>query len=178
LLLSCADSDNDGFCDADDNCPSVFNDAQTDTDGDSSGDACDSDDDNDGLADTDEETLGTDPLLADSDGDGLSDGDEVNNYLTDPRKADTDADGLDDYDEITVHGTDPLISNRGDLAPRVAPDGVVNVADYLLLDRLVTGNITASSRENALGDLNDNSQLDAGDLVLMLRVVQGDIPLP
>ena len=178
LLLSCTDADSDGFCDSDDNCPSVSNAAQTDTDGDSSGDACDNDDDNDGLPDSEEGVLGTDPLLADTDGDGLSDGDEVYSYLTDPLEADTDADGLDDYDEITVYGTDPLTSNRGDLAPRLAPDGVVDVADYLVLVRLVTGNVTAMTREYVLGDLNDNGQLDAGDLVLMLRVVQGGIPLP
>jgi hypothetical protein len=50
----------------------------TDSDGDNIPDATDPDDDNDGLTDVQEETLGTNPLLADTDGDGFNDGDEVN----------------------------------------------------------------------------------------------------
>jgi hypothetical protein len=45
--------------------------------GDGIGDVCDADDDGDGLGDSQEATLGTDPLLADTDGDGFGDGDEV-----------------------------------------------------------------------------------------------------
>ena len=36
-----ADSDNDGVPDVSDNCPNIFNPAQTDTDGDGKGDLCD-----------------------------------------------------------------------------------------------------------------------------------------
>ena len=101
------DADGDGILDDNDNCPLIANPAQTDTDGDTEGDACDADDDNDGLTDVDEGTLGTDPLLSDTDGDGLSDGDEVNTHGTDPLLVDTDGDGLSDGDEIAA-GTDPL----------------------------------------------------------------------
>jgi len=45
------DMDNDGIPDVDDNCPSVSNPTQANTDFDSEGDACDSDDDNDGITD-------------------------------------------------------------------------------------------------------------------------------
>ena len=45
------DTDRDGVPDAGDNCPAVSNSNQLNTDGDSQGDACDSDDDNDGKAD-------------------------------------------------------------------------------------------------------------------------------
>ena len=49
---SLKDTDGDGVLDsAPDNCPTVSNSDQANTDGDSEGDACDSDDDNDGLTD-------------------------------------------------------------------------------------------------------------------------------
>ena len=48
------DSDGDGVLDNDDNCPTVANEDQTDTDSDGEGDACDSDDDGDGVADEDD----------------------------------------------------------------------------------------------------------------------------
>ena len=43
------DTDGDGIMDDVDNCPSMSNHSQTDTDGDLIGDVCDSDADNDGV---------------------------------------------------------------------------------------------------------------------------------
>ena len=65
------------------------------------------DTDGDGLIDTEETTLGTDPLVADSDGDELLDGEEVKTYQTNPLLTDTDADGLADGEEVQDHETDP-----------------------------------------------------------------------
>ena len=45
------DADGDGICESDDNCPTKDNPDQTDTDGDTEGNACDSDDDDDGVPD-------------------------------------------------------------------------------------------------------------------------------
>jgi len=65
------------------------------------------DSDGDGLLNSEEVTLGTDPLLADTDEDGLSDGDEINTYKTDPLIPDTDEDGLADGEEQR-YTTNPL----------------------------------------------------------------------
>ena len=110
------DADRDGVTDVEDNCPTVGNSSQIDTDGDGDGDACDADDDDDGLSDDDEVNVhGTNPLDPDSDGDGLSDGDEVlGGSGTDPLDADSDDDGLSDGDEVNVHGTDPLDADSDD----------------------------------------------------------------
>ena len=79
--------------------------------------ACDSD--GDGLSNSEEETWGSDPEVADSDGDGINDGDEVHTHGTDPVMADSDDDGLNDGDEISA-GTDPL---NGDSDGDGYPDG-------------------------------------------------------
>ena len=71
------DSDGDTVLDASDNCPVTANTAQTNTDQDGEGDACDTDDDNDGLSDIEEAQLGTNPLLRDTDADGWSDKEEI-----------------------------------------------------------------------------------------------------
>ena len=47
----CGDSDEDGVIDRVDNCPTVANASQLDTDGDTEGDVCDTDDDGDGIPD-------------------------------------------------------------------------------------------------------------------------------
>ena len=55
------DSDSDSVGDNADNCPSLANTDQLNTDGDTEGDACDSDDDNDGFSDDQEAIDGTNP---------------------------------------------------------------------------------------------------------------------
>jgi List-Bact-rpt repeat protein/VPS62-like protein/thrombospondin type 3 repeat protein/WD40 repeat protein len=101
IVTPTLDADSDGLLDVNDNCPTVANADQTNTDGDSEGDACDSDDDNDGLSDTIEASLGTNPLLADTDSDGVDD--NVDAFPLDiSETTDTDGDGIGDNTDTAL----------------------------------------------------------------------------
>ncbi|MFK5948419.1 MAG: right-handed parallel beta-helix repeat-containing protein [Methylococcales bacterium] len=69
----------------------------------------------------------------------------------------------------------------GDLAPRGAPDGLLNAADSLLLQRMVLGDVVPTNDEVKLGDVaplgNVDGVLNTGDLVVQLRAVLGEIAL-
>jgi hypothetical protein len=68
------DTDGDGVPDSSDNCSSVANPGQTDTDADGQGDACDTDDDADGVPDTtDNCPVTSNPNQNDFDRDGIGD---------------------------------------------------------------------------------------------------------
>jgi hypothetical protein len=112
------DLDGDGVDDEVDNCPSVANPDQLDTDGDGLGNACDDDDDADGLSDADEVTFETDPLDPDSDDDGMLDGAEVlaadGTGCPDPTNSDSDGDGLSDGAEITMDTNPCDVDTDGD----------------------------------------------------------------
>jgi hypothetical protein len=74
VIAEVIDSDLDGVPDANDNCPTVANADQTDTDHDGLGNACDADDDNDGVADgPDNCDTVSNANQADFDNDGIGD---------------------------------------------------------------------------------------------------------
>ncbi|HEY6780459.1 MAG TPA: M36 family metallopeptidase, partial [Thermoleophilaceae bacterium] len=74
FLVPGQDPDGDGRSSPSDNCPSIANADQVDSDGDGQGDACDADDDNDGVADAaDTCRTVTNASQVDVDGDGLGD---------------------------------------------------------------------------------------------------------
>jgi len=106
----------------------------------------------------------------DYESDGLSNLDEFN-LGTNPTDPDTDSDGVSDGDEVNVYGLDPTQSNKGDVGPRSAPDGLVNASDLVIMTRLVTGVITATVLESALADINNDSQVNAADLLLLQKAV-------
>ena len=96
------DTDDDGFDDNVDNCPSIVNLSQLDTDGDLIGNACDDDVDGDGV----ENNLDLFPLdiseWADNDGDGKGD----NRDLNDDNDAVVDDDDLWPFDNRRSLDTD------------------------------------------------------------------------
>ena len=175
------DGDADGVIDSLDNCPTVSNASQLNTDADGQGDACDTDDDNDGLTDSEEAIVGTNSLLADTDGDGLTDFDEVN-YDGDPAytpgqdlnplSTNTDNDAYtDDVDPV------PLTFNHddGDLAPLGTPDGQLNAGDLVVGLHIVLGLLTPTDLELAHGDLypsgSQDGVIDFADLMLLQKLV-------
>jgi len=108
----------------------------------------DDDPDGDGLSNLEEQTYGTDPLVADTDKDGLSDADEILRG-TDPRAADTDGDGLADGAEVAL-GTDPTIPDSND---NEVPDGA---EDYWSGDRFLddTLDLTVFGRGYAVANVS------------------------
>lgn len=99
IAVGDTDSDNDGLDDADDNCPSMQNADQANSDNDAFGDICDPDDDNDGDLDGDDNC----PFAANSDQADL-DGDNLGNTCDDDDDGDSVLDGGDNC---------PLIANIG-----------------------------------------------------------------
>jgi len=100
------DTDNDGVIDANDNCPTMSNPDQIDSDADGAGDPCDVDKDNDGVPDS-EDAFPLDPTeWLDTDNDGIgnnADTDDDNDGVPDSEDAfpldptewlDTDNDGI------------------------------------------------------------------------------------
>jgi hypothetical protein len=109
------DVDGDGVRDEFDNCPTVPNGAQVNSDGDTLGDACDDDDDNDGVPDaTDNCRIVVNPDQTDSDNDGFGDA---------CPPVDTDGDGRIDPDDNCIVTPNPDQSDldgddRGDACDR------------------------------------------------------------
>ncbi|MBU1430590.1 thrombospondin type 3 repeat-containing protein [Myxococcota bacterium] len=106
----CADTDDDGICDGDDNCAAYGNPDQTDSDEDGWGDLCD-------ICPTD-----FDPLQADTDGDGRGDGCDNCPQRANPNQADGDGDGLGDVCDLCMGVASPD-NNDAD------GDGVGDVCD-------------------------------------------------
>jgi len=128
------DDDNDGVLDDSDNCPLTSNASQLDTDNDGKGNACDPDDDNDGLSDTQEATLGTNPLLADTDSDTIKD--NVDNCPTVANQNQLDTDGDKKGDACDTDDDN---------------DGVLDVNDAFPLNK----NEWADSDQDGVGDNSD-----------------------
>lgn len=70
----------------------------------------------------------------------------------------------------------------GDLAPLGNPDDVLNVADVLILQRLVLGDLVPSQEQLLVVDVaplgNPDGELNAGDIAVLMRAVHGMVSLP
>ena len=123
-----------------DNCPSIANSDQRDTDNDGEGDACDSDDDNDGVEDVDD-AFPLDPTeTTDTDSDGIG-----NNADTDD-----DGDGVSDAEDDAP--LDPTNDSDGDGAP--------NNADAFPLDNTETLDTDGDGIGNNADPDDDNDGVD------------------
>lgn len=155
--VTLGDSDGDGVIDADDNCVSIPNSDQLDTDGDGMGNVCDTDDDDDGWLDAIEIECGSDPLdyksqPLDTDQDGIAncmdpdidndgclngvdalplDATECYDFdgdgIGDNADLDDDNDGQKDLDEIQC-GSDPY--NALSMSPDFDKDGLLDCIDH------------------------------------------------
>lgn len=110
------DADGDGVADATDNCPTVANPTQANTDNDALGDVCDPDDDNDGVLDgPDNCDLIRNPDQADFDRDGIGDScDPVTGPPVDKEQC---------KDDGWRRFNSPTFQNQGDCVSFVATGG-------------------------------------------------------
>jgi hypothetical protein len=74
------------------------------------------------------------------------------------------------------------IAIAGDLAPRGNPDGRLTMADVIVLERMVLGEITPTEEELLIGDVaplgGPDGVLDMADVLVLQRAVFGEISLP
>jgi len=161
------DADQDGIADATET-------LTADSDSDGTLDYLDTDSDNNGIPDSDESGDPSSPLDSDNDGifdfqdldnddDGAGDALELGGDINNP--LDLDNDGIPDYlDADSRAGGD------------INQDGVVNIADLLLLQRALTGLIDLDVTQTLHADLypaGGDGVLDVSDLSIMQGLYPG-----
>jgi len=118
------------------------------------------------------------PLLADTDGDTISDYDELawdGNVLSysvgsdlNPLNEDTDGDSFSDANDPA-----PIDFNfaDADIAPLGSPDGIVDLADYIVYQRMIQAKVSATELELSHGDIypvtSPDGVIDLSDFILM-----------
>ena len=69
----------------------------------------------------------------------------------------------------------------GDLAPRGAPNGSLDISDVLMLQRMILGELTPTADEQIIGDVaplgNTDGALNVADVLILQRAIMGQITL-
>lgn len=177
LLVFGLDLDQDGIADDQDNCMSVANPDQSDSDGDGIGDACEPDNDDDGIIDDLDNCPYTyNPDQADTDGDGIGDAcdidldedgviDDDDNCPADynPGQADEDGDGFGDVCDNCPADINP---NQADSDNDTVGDVCDNCVDFENTDQAdADTDGIGDVCDNCINDANPNQEDTDGDLI-------------
>jgi hypothetical protein len=167
------DHDGDGVPDATDDCPDVSNPDQLDTDGDSRGDACDSDLDGDGVPNASDNCIDVkNPAQQDLDGDGIGFACDTNDEVV--------ARGtLSDWPESKTYQFDALANAHGSgLSATWSVSNATNIYVYARVPGLEVASTAYTSfaqvtDADTLNYSTDSVPLAAGDVAVLRDVMNG-----
>lgn len=165
------DTDQDGIPDSTDNCPAVANPNQTNTDGDSMGDACDSDDDNDGIFDIEDNCDAVaNPGQKDRDHDGVGDACDNCPGMSNEDQSNRDHDSTGDVCDPAPD--DPMAVNLLSFTAKATLNGTA-IEWTTAYEEDITAFNLYKGVPKAGTDCSSNNQNDYNDLIKLSTVNSG-----